>query len=57
MPVNQKRITRTLAALVLMAISTGLGGCAPEVGSERWCEDMAEKTEGRLDRQRSAGLR
>ena len=23
-----------------------LSGCAPEIGSEEWCEDMAEKPKG-----------
>lgn len=32
-------------ALALVAILTLVGGCAP-VGSEAWCEKMAEKPKG-----------
>jgi hypothetical protein len=28
--------------LVIIALGT-LGACAPEVGSEAWCKDMADK--------------
>ncbi len=38
-------ISRWLAsALVVLACS--LSACAPEVGSERWCEALAEKPRG-----------
>ena len=30
----------------LAAALVAVGGCAPEVGSERWCEAMAEKPSG-----------
>jgi Protein of unknown function (DUF3012) len=33
------------AAIILMFISA-LTACAPEVGSDAWCEDMAEKSKG-----------
>ena len=46
MPANNKLPVRTLFVLILIAGSAGLGGCAPEVGSERWCEAMAEKPKG-----------
>jgi hypothetical protein len=46
MPVNLKRTAQSLSALTLMAACMVLGGCAPEVGSERWCEAMAEKPKG-----------
>ncbi len=29
-----------------VALVTLLAACAPEVGSEAWCEDMAEKPKG-----------
>ena len=32
----------TLAAILLLP----LAGCAPEVGSKAWCEDMDEKPKG-----------
>lgn len=38
------RACAPLAALVLAV--AGLGGCAPEVGSERWCEQLREKPAG-----------
>lgn len=31
--------------LVVLCLLT-LGACAPEVGSERWCEQMDEKPKG-----------
>ena len=37
---------RALLALILITACAGLSGCAPEVGSERWCEAMAEKPKG-----------
>lgn len=35
-----------LLAVMLAAASIFLFGCAAEVGSERWCEDMKEKPKG-----------
>ena len=35
-------IVRTIATVALI----GLCGCAPEVGSKAWCEDLAEKSKG-----------
>ena len=37
---NLKSLSISLAAAVL------LSACAPEVGSEAWCEDMGEKPKG-----------
>lgn len=37
--------TGTMLA-VSVALATMLGGCAPEIGSERWCEAMSEKPRG-----------
>lgn len=34
----------TLALTALLALS--LGGCAPEVGSDKWCANMKEKPKG-----------
>ncbi len=28
------------------ALSLALAGCTPEVGSERWCENLQEKSKG-----------
>ena len=36
-------LTKTSIALVLVG---ALSACAPEVGSEAWCEDQAEKSKG-----------
>jgi hypothetical protein len=33
-------------AVVLIGVVTWLAACAPEVGSERWCENMREKPPG-----------
>jgi uncharacterized lipoprotein YajG len=35
-----------LSALILLATSLLLAGCAPEVGSKKWCEQLAEKPKG-----------
>lgn len=37
---NMKKILATLSITFLLA------ACAPEVGSEEWCEDMDEKAKG-----------
>ena len=34
------------AVLVCLALVPLLVGCAPEVGSEAWCQDMKEKPKG-----------
>lgn len=35
-----------LAALILLATSLLLTGCAPEVGSKKWCEQLENKPKG-----------
>lgn len=35
-----------LKLLVLVTAMGLLGGCAPEVGSEKWCEQLKEKPKG-----------
>ncbi len=37
------KILITLAALLLVS---ALAACAPELGSDAWCEDMEEKPKG-----------
>jgi hypothetical protein len=37
---------KTKFALLLLTLLLGLTGCAPEVGSKSWCEDMTEKPKG-----------
>lgn len=33
-------------AIAMLASALVLTGCAPEVGSKKWCEQMAEKPKG-----------
>lgn len=33
-------------AMLLLATTLWLAACEPEVGSERWCENMREKPRG-----------
>jgi Protein of unknown function (DUF3012) len=33
-------------AMLVMGIAIWLAACAPEVGSERWCENMRDKPRG-----------
>ncbi|HAW92439.1 MULTISPECIES: DUF3012 domain-containing protein [unclassified Arsukibacterium] len=35
-----------LAALILLATALLLTGCAPEVGSKKWCEQLENKPKG-----------
>jgi hypothetical protein len=35
-----------MRAMVWVAMATSLTACAPEVGSERWCEMMRDKARG-----------
>ena len=35
-----------VVSLVLLAAALVLTGCAPEVGSKKWCEQLAEKPKG-----------
>ncbi len=37
---------RILSAVLALAISALAAGCSPEVGSDAWCENMAEKPKG-----------
>lgn len=37
------RMFRVAIIFLFVSISTA---CAPEIGSEAWCEDMAEKSKG-----------
>jgi hypothetical protein len=43
---NVRRLTVTKRAVLLVGITMWLAACAPEVGSERWCEAMREKPRG-----------
>ena len=35
-----------LAILSVLSLAAGLAACAPEVGSEGWCQDMKAKPKG-----------
>lgn len=37
---------RVVRGALLLALASGSLGCAPEVGSEEWCEQMLEKPKG-----------
>ena len=39
-------MNRILRAAILLMFISALTACAPEVGSDAWCEDMAEKSKG-----------
>jgi hypothetical protein len=43
---NVQRWAVTMRAAVLVGVTVWLAACAPEVGSERWCEAMREKPRG-----------
>jgi hypothetical protein len=43
---NGRRLAVTVRAGLLLGIAVWLAACAPEVGSERWCEVMREKPRG-----------
>lgn len=38
--------SKAFVFVALVGLIAGLSGCAPEVGSPRWCEAMAEKPKG-----------
>lgn len=37
---------RVLVIMLLLMLAPLAGGCAPEVGSEKWCAVMKEKPKG-----------
>lgn len=39
-------MNKIIAALPVIVLASSLGACAPEVGSDAWCEDMVEKPKG-----------
>ena len=39
-------MTRVLEAVSIFLCVAVLTACAPEIGSDAWCEDMAEKSKG-----------
>jgi hypothetical protein len=39
-------MNKILKAVIIFLFVLLLTACAPEVGSDAWCEDMAEKSKG-----------
>ena len=39
-------MTKTLAFLLMLVLVSVLAACAPEVGSDAWCENMVETPKG-----------
>lgn len=37
---------RSLVWMCLLAVSAGLTACAPEVGSDSWCQQLKDKPKG-----------
>jgi hypothetical protein len=37
---------RSLLALCLVSMTVWLGACAPEVGSDKWCQQLKDKPKG-----------
>ncbi len=45
-PRTPQAASRILSVVLALAISALTAGCSPEVGSDAWCENMAEKPKG-----------
>lgn len=41
-----KTILKTLTVVVGLGLFAALSGCAPEVGSEKWCAKLQDKPKG-----------
>ena len=39
-------ISKTLTVLAGLAMLLNISGCAPEIGSEKWCAQLEEKPTG-----------
>jgi hypothetical protein len=39
---GERTLKRVLASVVALMLATLFAGCQPEVGSDRWCEKMAD---------------
>lgn len=39
-------VAKVSAIALVLAFTTGLSACAPEVGSDAWCKQMKEKPSG-----------
>ena len=41
-----RRLIKGFLMITVMGSLVSIGGCAPEVGSEAWCEELKEKSKG-----------
>ena len=41
-----KTLSVTASVLLASVFAISLSGCAPEVGSDKWCKQMSEKDKG-----------
>jgi hypothetical protein len=41
-----KPMKRSLVGVCLLAVSVWLTACAPEVGSDKWCQQLKDKPKG-----------
>ena len=39
-------MNKTICTFLALLLVTSLAACAPEIGSDEWCEDMDEKDKG-----------
>ncbi len=39
-------LNRIVPVLLVLALSAGMAGCEPEVGSDRWCSRMEDRPSG-----------
>lgn len=43
---SRTRLVRTIPGCAILIMLALLAGCAPEVGSEAWCENLKDKPKG-----------
>jgi hypothetical protein len=46
MQIDRRKRAALRAALAIAGVAVLLAACAPEVGSERWCQAMRDKPRG-----------
>ena len=39
-------LCKSASLFIITCLAVTLAGCAPEIGSDEWCEDMKEKPKG-----------
>ena len=40
------QLTKTVSALIFSLFVVSLTACSPEVGSDKWCQQMSDKNKG-----------